>query len=445
MGAGKSKAASCPFTELLQAKRDRAKSRRFTEGEASTFYFLCKDGETDDVRHILEAEDCPSIDELNKLQPNGSTPLHAAAYYNHPDIVQLLLERDCPRTEFNQFGSTAYEEAKTDEMKQLFNRCDSSNRFHETNATDAMALYVPAQNIESTNTGTTPDYVHVFKTQSEIFEYSLNQQTTAMWLKFYNWFAHTFRTFVDRENVHIDAFDLNNHPDFKQFLKRSLSEPNIGKTMDSVNESKRRNSIEPLITLYTSEVAGFYRPLNQLLAQSPANANISPHLCDRFIIEFHIRRHELKQRAFVGTVYRGATMHVDDLVVYKHALESEPPGVLGLKTFTSTSRDPLVALRFASGNLSTEGQKHVLFVFDIMEATSSIFGVDDISIYGHEQEVLILPGNLFTVKKVEEELNPPITKIYLQHLKTSISFWKKIKQTIRAGRTPVLEESGVRS
>jgi ankyrin repeat protein len=104
MGAGNSKAASCPFTELLQAKRDRAKSRRFTEGEASTFYFLCKDGKTDEVRQILEAEDCPSIDELNKVQPNGSTPLHAAAYYNHPEIVQLLLERDCPRTELNQIA-----------------------------------------------------------------------------------------------------------------------------------------------------------------------------------------------------------------------------------------------------------------------------------------------------------------------------------------------------
>jgi ankyrin repeat protein len=157
MGAGKSKAASCPFTELLQAKRDRAKSRRFTEGEASTFYFLCKDGKTDEVRQILEAEDCPSIDELNKVQPNGSTPLHAAAYYNHPEIVQLLLERDCPRTELNRFSNTAYDEAQTREMKQLFNRFDSSNRFHETNAADAMALYVPEQNIESTNTGTTPD------------------------------------------------------------------------------------------------------------------------------------------------------------------------------------------------------------------------------------------------------------------------------------------------
>jgi hypothetical protein len=35
--------------------------------------------------------------------------------------------------------------------------------------------------------------------------------------------------------------------------------------------------------------------------------------------------------------------------------------------------------------------------------------------------------------------------MYLQHWKTSISFWKKIKQTIIAGRKPVLEESGVRS
>ncbi len=70
--------------------------------------------------------------------------------------------------------------------------------------------------------------------------------------------------------------------------------------------------------------------------------------------------------------------------------------------------------------------------------SGTIFGVDDVSIYGHEQKVLILPGNLFIVTKIEEQLHPPITKIYLTHWNTSISFWKKIKQIIRAGKRSVL-------
>jgi hypothetical protein len=85
-----------------------------------------------------------------------------------------------------------------------------------------------------------------------------------------------------------------------------------------------------------------------------------------------------------------------------------------------------------------EGEKHVLFIFEITEATPTIFGVEDVSDFKYEQEVLILPGNLFTVTHIEEKLHPPITKIYLSHWNMSISFWEKIKQTIRAGRKSVL-------
>lgn len=439
MGPRNSKPTPCPFDEWVQARIGKAKSMRFIPGEASSFYFLCKDGKTDEVRQILDAKDSLPIEQLNSLQPNGSTALHAATFYKHLDIVQLLLEHGCPRTELNRFGNTAYDEAQTDEMKQLFDRYDLSDRFHETNIGDAISMFFPEVNNENLNVNGTNGYVHLFQTKSEIFEYSLNQETTAMWLNFYNWFLHTFRTFIEREDLHIDAFDLHNHPDFQEFLKQNLSDPKkYEKTMQRVIEAQRRNSIAPLINLYTREDAGFYRPFNTLLAQSAPNTGMSSHLCDRFIIEFHIHRQELKRRSFTGITYRGATMSVNDLVIYRHAIESKPPGVLGLKTFTSTSKDPLVALKFAFRGSLNEDQKHVLFIFKILQESSTIFGISDESEYKQEEEVLILPGNLFMVTKVEEQPNPPLTKIYLQHWKTSISFWKKIKQTIKAGKKSVL-------
>jgi hypothetical protein len=411
----------------------------YSPGKASDFYFLCKEGKIDEVRRILNDEASPSIEKLNQLQPNGSTPLHAATFYNHPEIVKLLLEHNCPRNTLNRYGNTAYDEAQSIEMKNLFLRPESTDRFHETNTTETISVFLSEENVESVNASKTANYVRLFQTQTEIFEYSLNQQTTAMWLKFYNWFSHTFRTFIERDDLRVDTFDLINHPDFKQFLERSLADPEkYAKTMESVNKAKQRNSIEPLITLYTSESAGFYRPFNKLLGQSSSNTEISEHLCDRYIIEFHIRHQELKQRAFTGTVYRGATISINDLIIYQHAMESNPSGVLGFRSFTSTSRDIFVALKFALHNPLNEGQKHVLFIFEIREKSPTIFGVDDVSIYGHEQEVLILPGNLFTVTKIEEQLHPPITKIYLSHWKISISFWSKIKQTIQAGKKSVL-------
>ena len=439
MGGVSSKSAPNPFQEFLQAKRDKAKSTQYTKGKASDFYFACSGGRIDEVRRALDAEDGPRIEELNKLQPNGSTPLHAATYYNHTEIVQMLLERGCPRNTLNRFGNTAYEEAETSKMRDLFHRLNSTHRFHETNTANTVALYLPEEKMNAMNVDRTVDYIHVFRSEVDISKYVINRETMAMWVRFYNWFAKTFRTFIETDQLHVDAFDLLNHRDFKEFLKRNLSEDNVEKAMDLVHEAKRRNSIEPLINLYTKEDTGFYHPLNESLAQSSPNKNIGSHESDRFIIEFHIRGDELKRRTFIGTTYRGATMPENDLLIYQKLSESTPPGVLGLKAFTSTSRDPLVALEFALKTPLEDGKKHVLFVFEISEVSPTIFGVDDVSDYGHEQEVLILPGNLFIVTKIEEKKYPPITRIYLKHWNISISFWTKIKQTIRAGRKGVLD------
>jgi hypothetical protein len=356
--------------------------------------------------------------------------------------VKLLLAHGCPRSILNRYGHTAYEEAQSNEMKELFMRPNSTNRFHEMNPSNTISMFFAEEDITNVNASqiASSSYVHLFRTKSEIFEYSLNKQTTAMWLKFYNWFFQTFRTFIEREELRVDAFDLINHLDFKEFLERNFSDvpEKYTKTIQSINEAKRRNSIEPLIALYTSEDAGFYRPFNCALTQSSSNTETSEHLCDRYVIEFHIRHQELKQRAFTGIIYRGATIAINDLAVYQHAINSNPPGVIGLKAFTSTSQDPHIALNFALSHPLNEDEKHVLFIFEILEATPTIFGVDDVSEFKCEQEVLILPGNLFTVTKIDEQFNPDITKIYLSHLEVSISFWEKIKQTIRAGKKSVL-------
>lgn len=84
---------------------------RYTPGEASEFYFLCKEGRTDQVRQILEDQSSPPIEELNELQPNGSTPLHAATF--------CWSCRNCPRTTLNKYGNSAYDEAQSPEVKKL--------------------------------------------------------------------------------------------------------------------------------------------------------------------------------------------------------------------------------------------------------------------------------------------------------------------------------------
>ena len=411
---------------------------KYTRGQASPFYFACSYGRIDEVLQTLDAKDAPSIEELNRLQDNGSTPLHAATHYNHFDIVRLLLERNCPRTALNRFGNTAYEEASTPEMKQLFDRSSASDRFHETDTAATVAVYLPEGTTENAHANESVDYVQLFRTNEEIFEYTLNQQTAAMWLKFYDWVMHTFRKHIEREHLRVDAFDLQNHPDLRKFLKQNLDDQKIQETMKLITKAGQSNSIEPLILLYTSERAGFYRPFNRSLVHSSSTTSVSPHSCDRFLFEFQLRRDELKKLAFTGTVYRGVTMFTVDLEIYRRALSSRPVGVIGLKTFTSTTRDLSVAMRFALSTSTAADQVNAVFVFEISHVTPTIFGVETISVYGQEQEVLILPGNLFTVTRIEAEDHLSVTKIYLKHWYVPISFWKKLRQTIRAGDGSVL-------
>jgi len=50
----------------------------------------------------------------------GSSPLHAASYYNHPLVVAELLKAGARSDIKNKFGMTAVEEYATDEIRELF-------------------------------------------------------------------------------------------------------------------------------------------------------------------------------------------------------------------------------------------------------------------------------------------------------------------------------------
>ena len=67
--------------------------------------------------------------DLNRLESNGSTGLHAATFFGHVEVVRLLLQkRGVMRHRKNHHGLTAYEEAANDEIRQLFHR-PNTNRF----------------------------------------------------------------------------------------------------------------------------------------------------------------------------------------------------------------------------------------------------------------------------------------------------------------------------
>ncbi|CAF1000927.1 unnamed protein product [Didymodactylos carnosus] len=96
-------------------------------------YNLCKENEIEKVRSLLPF--IGNINIINKIQNStGSTCLHVACYYGHRHMVEILLEYGALHSIRNlRHNLTPYEEAQTDDIKQLFlehRKLFSNNDYH---------------------------------------------------------------------------------------------------------------------------------------------------------------------------------------------------------------------------------------------------------------------------------------------------------------------------
>jgi hypothetical protein len=94
--------------------------------KCSDFYLACRNNNVDEVKRLLETIDqC----EMDIVEPNGSTALHAASFHGHREVVRLLLTAGADRALHNKYNYLPFDEAKDDEIKELFNRIPTCNRF----------------------------------------------------------------------------------------------------------------------------------------------------------------------------------------------------------------------------------------------------------------------------------------------------------------------------
>lgn len=96
-----------------------------TPPTVSEFYIACRNASLDRVRGMLKSM---TQDELSRVEPNGSTALHAACYHGHVDIVMMLLRKGFDRTVKNKYNCVPYDEAANDEIKKLFHIIPSNNQ-----------------------------------------------------------------------------------------------------------------------------------------------------------------------------------------------------------------------------------------------------------------------------------------------------------------------------
>ena len=325
----------------------------------SDFYNACRNGWIDVVR-----EELPKIDvkDLDRVQANGSTALHAASYYGHTEIVKLLLEKGASRSIMNIHKNSPYDEASKDEIKQLFIR--PSNRFsnNETGHVDWMECDAAAEELardyrfRHTGFGWTPKNI----------ERRLNHIRDEM-------------SNTEQERIRI-------------FLDQAKNDPKC------------------LLKAYTVE-SDFYRSLNKDLATKHFDQGTNFGLT--YFIDFFYNHPAFASLSYTGKVHRGVTMTRDDLETYSVG------GKIMNKAFMSTTTVRIVAEEFArkeASNRVTQLGDHVklsaLCTFEIVNHRTGL-NVESISEYQHEKEILVGPYTAFTIMAVRR-IAPNYVEIDLQ-------------------------------
>jgi hypothetical protein len=296
-----------------------------------------------------------TLDEIDKLQPNGSTALHAASYYGHIEIVQMLLERGASRSLENKYKCLPFDETEKQEIKKLFLR-QSSSRFSDDGSGHI-------------------DWMKCDDAAAEIArDYRFRHAGLGWKSKHIN---HRIK-FIRNEMSHTDA-------------------ERIGKFLD---DAEQKQDPSYLLKAYTVE-SDFYKKLNKDLAtkhfQQGTNFGIT------YFIDFFYNNPAFEKLSFQGKVYRGMTVTQDDLKQYGVG------GKVMNKAFMSTTKDRKIAEEFARNGSTHRQTQHgqqvklsALCTYQIINNRTGL-DVERISEYSMEKEVLVGPYTAFIIKAIQQK------------------------------------------
>lgn len=332
-----------------------------TAPSASELYLACRSGDIATVERLL-----PSIpiDVLNRLETNGSTCLHAAAYHGHKDIVRMLLAQGACRRVTNRYGCTALDEAKTQDIADLFPR---SNEAAKKRFSDSPAQQ-PEWQFEDNYAENYSRAIHwncikdrgIKKTNKKLHK------------------AHLFRG---------DGYDDEDRK-------------SIAIVENYFKQAQEMNDPICFLKAYTVE-SPFYKQLNHEMATGGRRA-VFKKLRKKwtgYYTGIILKNPAFEPYRYSGQTFRGMQITEADFAQYK------PNIVLANKSFQSTSKSWKIAKSFACPSKPMPGRLSVVCIFTILDRRSAL-SIETISEYQKEEEVLIVPGTLFIVTNINQEQIP---------------------------------------
>jgi hypothetical protein len=350
-------------------------SKKAEVGKASEFYWACRHGNYRKVKNLISRL---NYEQLSQIEQNGSTALHAATYYGHYKIVQLLLDQGCSRTTLNRYGHTAYDEVQNEQMRSLFTR-PSSQRFVDDDPAQSFGLTSNSDDNDETKDGVPDNWVKGYANKNGAHEAN---------------FMHAIaRAPLLMRKVLQTRLEDESKESLETFLDTNVDreEPMYDRVRSLFDEFKNKRNIESLFTLYTLET-----PIYRALQDD----------CKSFTALLYMHLPDLKDRAYTGITYRGGRMTENDIQAYRWALAQEGR-VLETRTIQSTSKNKRKALEFAEKPNHSKPLA-VLLIFDFPELCRTAIDLNKVSEtktvlseFQDEEEVTLLPFTLFKVAEIK--------------------------------------------
>jgi hypothetical protein len=328
--------------------------------KTSDFYWACHEGDVNTVKKLLPKLSSKDID---RIESNGSTALHAASYFGNANIVRLLLDRGASTTIRNKHDKTANQEASTDEIKDLF-KSVTKPEYDDNNDDDNDEIPQSefAQVYENANKMDKSDLA------TRIFKARLG--------------THQAHQYTISATSNID--DLAKK--YYKMCETNDDHEALMKGKEYFMRYRQTGDFNHMIEFYTAVGTPFYN-----MAQYD----------ESFLIEMYKYLSRYDKYAFKGRTYRGSKLPSSDLDIYRWA-NKHPYSLLETRKLTSTTLERNFAVLYADMNKSQDYDR-VMFEYNFSDIRCfTALDLSTLSAHCEEKEVLILSGTIFEVTKIQK-------------------------------------------